>query len=431
MLSGLRRGFAPAYQSPSRAGPAGRPRKRTVGDLLILPRSALPTGLALYCRQRARADARRAGRTEETAAHGGRHQRRGHPEGARGERPRVGHRGALAGEAARARLLVLLPAAQREDPVVQDRPRAAAVALLRLRRGGRRVRLRHEDRGPFVSRGRAAACRARPHRDNGVGRASGRRRRAQGAPQGRVRRGGRVLPCPAHAQPRPRRVGGAQLPGRARAGRGGAENLAARVRSGARQPRAASCGGGVHRRGDAAGQRGARRQGRRQAARPLLQPRDVPHPRPAGRLHRLRRARGGRGRAEVPELAGDAAVPQVAGALRPGQGEGGHGRHGDGGGLRGLHRRHHAARGGDAQRGGDARHGAHDAPYPAALAPCPPPHRVPVRRRRGRPARRRQGARLHRRLHDARGRQEPHRAGGRHAARRPRSGRVRGLARRR
>ena len=86
---------------------------------------------------------------------------------------------------------------------------------------------------------------------------------------------------------------------------------------------------------------------------------------------------------------------------------------------------------GDAQRGGDARHGAHDAPYPAALAPCPPPHRVFVRRRRGRPARRRQGARLHRRLHDARGRQEPHRAGGRHAARRPRSGRVRGLARRR
>lgn len=65
---------------------------------------------------------------------------------------------------------------------------------------------------------------------------------------------------------------------------------------------------------------------RRPFAGPLLQPHNVPHLRRVGRLHRLRRARGGQGRAQVPELPGNPAVPQIEGALRPGQGEGLHGR---------------------------------------------------------------------------------------------------------
>ena len=304
------------------------------------------------------------------------------------------------------------------------------MALLRLRRGRRRVRLHHEDRGPVVSRSRAPVGRARAHRHRRERRAQEHRQQPQGPPQGRLRRDLAVLPLPAHAQPRLRRVGGAQLPGRARPGGRGAEDLAARFRAGARAAGAPPVCEGLQARRDGAGERGAVER-RGQAARPLLQPHHVPHQRSAGRVHRLRRTRGGQGRAEVPELAGDSAVPQVAGALRYGQGESGHGldRHSRGGG--GLHRRHRAARGGREECGGHAGHRAHHAPYPPAVAPCAACDRVPLRRRRGGPARRRPGARVHRRLHDARGGQEPHRAGRRHATGQPRPGRLRGPARRR
>ena len=122
-------------------------------------------------------------------------------------------------------------------------------------------------------------------------------------------------------------------------------------------------------------------------------------------------------------------VPQVAGALRAGPREGGHGRHGRGRGGGGLHRRHRAARGRHRQRGGHARHRAHHAPHTPARAPRAAQDRVPVRRRRGGAARRRPRARLHRRFHDAGGGAGEGGAGRRHAAGQPGPGGVRGRAR--
>ena len=107
-------------------------------------------------------------------------------------------------------------------------------------------------------------------------------------------------------------------------------------------------------------QSGLVRQARgRQLLRPLPQPPDVSHPQRIGQDHRLRRARaGGRRRAQVPELAGNADLQEEPRALQPASRQGGdsQGRPRDPGGR--LHGRDRRDGGGLPRRGGELRHGA-------------------------------------------------------------------------
>ena len=336
-------------------------------------------------------------------AHGRHHQRRGHTEGPRGERRRRRHRRARAGEAARPRLLVLLPAAQREDPVVQDRPRAAAVALLRVRRGRRRVRLRHEDGGPVLSRGRAQAGRARPHRHRGRGRA---RRRVRAA----TRRGSRTC-----ARPRPSSTtpSSCALPRRRRRAR-------ARIWQGAAW--AATCrsaGAWASRRGGGALVRHLGGLG--------FKPKEMVDANVAlERDGKLRDRFYNRVMFPIRDVQGECIAfgGRIVGEGQPkylnsqetplfhkSQV------------LFGLDRAKAALAstgvavvvegytdvialygGGRGKRGGHAGHGAHHAPaHPAALPSRAAPHRLSVRRRRGGAARGRPRAGIHRRQHDAGG----------------------------
>ena len=100
------------------------------------------------------------------------------------------------------------------------------------------------------------------------------------------------------------------------------------------------------------------RQGR-PPLRPLPRPHHVPARRRARAHARLRRAHARRRAAQVPQLAGDAALPQERGALRPRQGQGRRppGRSGVRG--RGLHRRAGARPGRRRQRGREHGNGAH------------------------------------------------------------------------
>jgi DNA primase len=90
-----------------------------------------------------------------------------------------------------------------------------------------------------------------------------------------------------------------------------------------------------------------------------------------GAGHRLRRARAGHGRAEVPEFAGDAGLRQGTRALRPVRGPRSHAR----ARLRprrgGLHGRGGAGAVGHRQRGGHARHGLHRRPRAASSCVSP------------------------------------------------------------
>ena len=119
-------------------------------------------------------------------------------------------------------------------------------------------------------------------------------------------------------------------------------------------------------RGDRRGEPRARER-RRTAQGPLLRARHVPDSRPAGTVHRVRRARDRQGRAEVPQHAptrrsssksanlyaidrAKATITSTGTARR----------------RRGLHGRHRAARGGRHQRGRHARHRADQAAREAA-----------------------------------------------------------------
>ena len=101
-----------------------------------------------------------------------------------------------------------------------------------------------------------------------------------------------------------------------------------------------------------------------------------------------RRARpaGLRRPGEVQELAGDADLLQVEGALRPELGEGRHRGVRPGRRVRGLHRRHRLPPGRRQAGGGDVRHGVHRGPRAAAEA-LRQPRRARLRRRRGRAGR--------------------------------------------
>ena len=126
--------------------------------------------------------------------------------------------------------------------------------------------------------------------------------------------------------------------------------------------------------------------------RPVPRPGDVPDPRPQGPGDRVRRAHPGPGRAEIPELAGDAALPQGPGALWPQPRAEDRARDQRDHRGRRLYGRDRAGAGGDQQRGRAARHRADRGSAGAALAHGAGADPL-LRRRQCRPARRRAGGR--------------------------------------
>ena len=109
---------------------------------------------------------------------------------------------------------------------------------------------------------------------------------------------------------------------------------------------------------------------------PVPRAADVAHPRPVRRRHRVRRAQArprGR-RAQVPEHAGDLAVPQEHRAVRGGPGQARDRAAQAGGHRRGLHRRDGLPPGRGADRGGHLRHLVRRGPHQGA-APADHGHR--------------------------------------------------------
>ncbi len=237
--------------------------------------------------------------------------KRFHPNAARPCRHRRGHRPPRPAEEGRRQLRRLLPVPQREITVVHGQPDQAVLPLLRLRRPRHRDRLPHGIRREVVPRRRRGP---RPR-----GRAG---RPAPGAPRGGAAARGDAGSRRAAADRRPvlpraaqGRAAGDRIPEGPRADRRHRRPLRHRLRAG----RLAAAGRRVSPlRGAGAGNRrpGDRRR-RRQALRPLSRPDHVPDPRRPRPGDRLRRARAGAGRAQVPQFAGDPAVLQGPRALRP------------------------------------------------------------------------------------------------------------------
>ena len=115
-----------------------------------------------------------------------------------------------------------------------------------------------------------------------------------------------------------RRRQGARLSRRPRARSGDAGEVPPRLRAGrALRPQGASRQGGHFGRGHGRGRTAGHRRRHPGALRPLPRPRDVSDHRSARARHRVRRPRAREGRAgEVPQLAGDAALPQGRDALQ-------------------------------------------------------------------------------------------------------------------
>ena len=113
-----------------------------------------------------------------------------------------------------------------------------------------------------------------------------------------------------------------------------------------------------------------------QPDRPVPAPADVADPGPDRRHHRLRRAQAvrRRRRPEVPEHPRDAALQEVARALRHRPGQAGDRQAGPGGHRRGLHRRDGLPPGRRADRRGDLRHRVRRRPHRRA-APAADGHR--------------------------------------------------------
>ena len=218
---------------------------------------------------------------------------------------------------------------------MQDRPFDAAVALLRMRRRRRCLRLRHENRRRQFPRCSAFARRTRACRHQGNGPPK-RLVQPQATAARRVRCNRRVLPCAAHARQVEQSCCGALVPRLARDGRQHSQEMAFGICARAHGAREAPYGQRLHGRRDDSSQRGACRR-QRAAARPVLQPYHLPHQRSARRVHRIRWSRNRQRRAEISELAGNAAVPQVKRALRFGQGQERHDEHGRRHNSRGLH----------------------------------------------------------------------------------------------
>ncbi len=215
----------------------------------------------------------------------------------------------------RPRMEGALAVQQGEDAVVlRQRPEDGVVRFL-LRQERQHLRLRDADRGGHVPRGgRAAGARGRHAAAEGVVRGRG----ARAAPQDAARRrraGGEILRGDAGVA---RRRAGARLSRRPRHRSGDAgkvpPGLCARR---ALRAEGASRQGGRVGRGHGRGRPADRRRRHPGAVRPLPRPRDLSDQRFARPRHRLRRPHAREGRAaEIPELAGDAALPQGRDALQ-------------------------------------------------------------------------------------------------------------------
>ena len=280
-----------------------------------------------------------------------------------------------------------MPLPRREVAQLRRQPLAPDLPLLRLRRARQRGRLPDGARRPGLRRGgQGSGRRARPDRARRRPRPARARARRPGPGEaalagGRARQGLPPLPRPAQGQPPRDRLSEGPRPDRRdrRALRPGlcAGGLA---RPGQRLRRIRRPQAGRVRPGHPAG------RGRRAAPlRPLPRPDHVPDPQPQGRGHRLRRAGAGQGRAEIPELARDAGLPEGPRALRPVRGARGdpparlHPDH------RRLHGRGRAGAARRGQRGGDAGHRLHRRPCGQAAALRRAPG-LQLRRRRGRAA---------------------------------------------
>ena len=131
----------------------------------------------------------------------------------------------------------------------------------------------------------------------------------------------------------------ATLPGRARHRAGDGRHLPARLRAGGLGPpaRRRARGGGTRRRRCSRRARDPAPE-RQRPLRPLPRPPHLPDRGHAGARHRVRRPGAGRRGAEVPEFAGDAALPEGADPLRPAPGPRGDDTRAPRGAGRGLRR---------------------------------------------------------------------------------------------
>ena len=253
-----------------------------------------------------------------------------------------------------------------EDALVfRQRPEDGVVRLL-LGQERQHLRFRDDDRGAQLPGGGGAARgRGRPSPAHDLAGGGGPRRAAQD-PQRRHGAGGEILRGDAR---RARRRQGARLSRRPRARSGHAGQVPPGLRTGrALRAQGAPRQGRDIDRGHDRSRAAGRRRRHPGALRPLPRPGDVSDHRSARPRHRLRRTRAREGRAgEIPELAGDAALPQGRDALqhRRRARRRAQGRAGDRG--RRLCRRD---RHGDRRLRGDggaARHRAHRRPARAAV----------------------------------------------------------------
>ena len=277
-----------------------------------------------------------------TCSDGGTHQAGGHRRGALPRAP--GRRRGRVRHAARGRCGLAqgtLPVPRRADPLLPRPPAGGHVPLLRLWGVRGRLHVPPEDGRRHVRRGRRADGRAhrRPAALRGGREGAGPRGGGQASAAHRDAPGrGAVLPRPAAGD---RGADGPGVPDRPRLRPGGRRPLQRGVcapRLG--QPAADPARPRLHDGGDHG--LGPRLGGPARRLRPVPGPHHVADPRRHGPNDRLRRPEALRGRSgpQVPQHPGDAALPEVAGALRSRPREAGDlaieaGRH-----RRGVHGRH-------------------------------------------------------------------------------------------
>ena len=296
--------------------------------------------------------------------------RRRHRGGSRALTHRRGGRRVPAAEERGRRLTQgAMPVPRGENTLVQRHPRTRTFLLFFVCRGRRRDQVRAEDRRAQLRRGRRAAGRPGRHRPalragrlrTGAGTepAAQADRRAPGRRRILCRTTGRIR-CRARSC----------LPGRSRFRARRCPAVRRRLLAeGVGRPDQAPARTRLHR--QRPDQRGPGHPGQPRAAGQVPRPADVAHPRPVRRRHRVRRPQAGRAgrRAQVPQHAGDLAVPQEHRAVRGGPGQA-RDRAAQAGGHRGgLHRRDGLPPGRGADRGGYLRHlvrrGSHQGAAPA------------------------------------------------------------------
>ena len=264
-----------------------------------------------------------------------------------------------------------VPLPRREVAFVLGQP-AWLLPLFRLWGEWRRHLLPAERRAPFLRRGRRDA--RRPLRRAADVRAGLGRARPAEQPAHPARRGQQAGAGVLHRAARPARGGGgADVPRRARVRPGGGGDVRAGLRARGLGPAGqAPAQQGLLQRGAARG--GPGQPGPAGADRPVPPPAGLADQGDHRRGGRVRRAqavdRPGRRQPQVPQHPRDAALQEVARAVRPGGGQEGHRAAPAGGRRRGLHRRHGLPPRGRADGGRDLRHRVrqrpHQRPAPAA-----------------------------------------------------------------